>query len=319
VTAESDRAADTRLFDAALTAHAAGLCVVPPREDGSKGPLGSWKEFQARRPSRTEIERWYATGRSGIGLVCGAVSGGLEMLEFEGRAVAEGLADQYRVLAEAAGLGDVLRRVQGGYVERTPSGGFHLLYRVPRPNGNTKLAARLATEDELSTDSASSVKVLIETRGEGGYCIVAPTGGQVHPTGGAWELLAGGFDQIVTITDAERDELWTLARLLDETPEARTPETGSGPRDRPGDDYNTAPDVDDRVRRLLLEHGWSEVHRRNGTTYLRRPGKTTGVSATLGHVGPGVLRVFSTSTAFEPRAYSPFGVYATLDHVGSLP
>jgi hypothetical protein len=67
--------------------------------------------------------------------------------------------------------------------------------------------------------------------------------------------------------------------------------------------------------------------RQQGTVYLARPGKTDeGWSASLGHVAPGVLFVFSTNAApFEgPRGdkpgtgYSPFAIYALLEHRGDF-
>lgn len=73
--------------EAAIDALGCGLCVVPPREDGSKAPEGEWKRFQADRPTLDDIHRLYGTKgtpkRSGIGLVCGPVSGGLECFEFD--------------------------------------------------------------------------------------------------------------------------------------------------------------------------------------------------------------------------------------------
>jgi len=304
---------------AALGAHEAGLCVVPPLDDGSKAPDGTWKQFQVRRPSAGQIDDWYADGRTGVGVICGAVSGGLEMLEFEGRAVAEGVQGRYRDLAEAAGLGAVLSRILTGYAEDTPTGGLHLLYRVPTPLGNTKLASRPATARELDAKPQDRIKVLMETRGEGGYVIVAPSNGHVHPSGGAWKLVSGGFDRIATITDAERDELFRLARMLDTMPVEPPRDPGTtAVGDRPGDRYNAAPDVQDRILAVLLDHGWTKVWQKSETVYLRRPGKERSVSATLGHIAPGVLRVFSTSTVFEARAYDPFGVYAILEHEGDF-
>jgi hypothetical protein len=111
---------------AALEAHEAGLCVVPLREDGSRRPDGKWEPCQTRRPSAAPVENWHCDGRTDLGFVCVAGSGGLEMLEFEGRAVAEGIDDRDRELAQAAGLGDVLSGIQAGSVERTPSGCFHI-------------------------------------------------------------------------------------------------------------------------------------------------------------------------------------------------
>lgn len=309
------------VLDYALEAHAAGLAVIPPRQDGTKAPdVPGWKQYQVRRPTEDEVGVWYATPRTGLGVLTGRVSGGLEMLELEGRAVAEGIGDEFRGLAAAAGLGEVLDRIMRGYLEETPRGGFHLLYRVPTPRGSTKLAARPATAEELATAPGERTKVLIETRGEGGYVVTAPSNGRVHPEGGAWRLIAGGFSNLATITDAERDALFDVARSLDAVPaDVRQGASGSA-GDRPGDRYNLAPDVQERTVALLERHGWTRVYERGGVAYLRRPGKRPpGISATVGHIAPGVVRVFTTSDADLPEgAHDPFGVFARLEHGGDF-
>jgi hypothetical protein len=144
------------VLDAALLARRCGLCVVPPREDGSKAPMapsGRWKQFQRERSTEDEIRRWYAQGRTGLGIVCGEVSGRLELLEFEGRAVAEGLGHDFNTLADQTGLRDLVDRIKHGYGERTPSGGHHILYRCPEGvEGSLKLAKRPPTEEEAADD-----------------------------------------------------------------------------------------------------------------------------------------------------------------------
>ncbi len=72
-----------------------GFCVMPPKEDGSKRPDGPWKDFQTRLPTREEVDSWYQRDRSGVGIIGGAVSRNLELLEFEGRAVHEGIKDAF--------------------------------------------------------------------------------------------------------------------------------------------------------------------------------------------------------------------------------
>ena len=165
--------------EAALAAHAAGLCVVPPREDGSKRPVGPWKRYMRARPGPAELDRWYGP-RLGIGLVCGRVSGGLELLEFEGRAVAAGLLESFIDAAIAAGFSPLVERIRAGYEEWTPSGGIHWLLHVFTPRANTVLAARPATPEEIAAKPRDRVKVLIETRGEGGYTHRRALGG-CHP------------------------------------------------------------------------------------------------------------------------------------------
>lgn len=301
---------------AALQAHAAGFCVVPPREDGTKHPIGQWKRYQQQRPGSDLIHGWYEMeGRRGVGLICGAVSGNLEMLEFEGKAVEAGLHKRFRELAEAAGLGSVLSRINGGYTERTPSGGLHLLYRCEAAvEGNLKLARRPATPEELAVAPQDKIKVLIETRGEGGYVITAPSNGGVHPLGGAWVLVAGGFDSVATISAAEREALLDLARSLDEMPRepAREPAGGGKTGERPGDDFNVRANWAD----ILM--GWTPLFTAaDGNQHWRRPGKSIGTSATISEGGQGLLYVFTSSTEFDSqRAYSRFGAYAVLHHAG---
>lgn len=302
------------LLDAALQLEAAGYSVVPARPDGSKAPIGTWRQYMDTRPSRADLTAWLADGDyDGIGIVCGAISGNLEMLELEGRAVADGLTATIADIADASGLGDLWRRVTSGYTETTPTGGIHILYRVDGPvAGNTKLARR---------PGPHGPEVLAETRGEGGYVIVAPSGGRTHPSEKPWQVIIGGVDTVATVTGEERDALHVLARSIDAmpTPElspAPTQKTSSG--DGPGvaDDYNARTTWDE----LLTPRGWVQVYTgRDGTRYWRRPGKDVGVSATTGRTDGDNLFVFSTSTAFDAeKPYSRFAAYALLEHGGDM-
>lgn len=313
---------------AALEAHGAGLSVVPPREDGSKAPIGLWKRYQRQRPSEELIHGWYEKEHhKGLGLVCGAVSGNLEMLEFEGGAAQAGLQHRFRERAEQAGLGNLLSRVLSGYTERTPSGGFHTLYRCSDGvEGNLKLARRPATAEELALDPQDKIRVLIETRGEGGYVITAPSNGGVHPSSLAWVLLHGGFGSIALISAEEREALLDLARSFDEMPPPEPQDGQQSPartpgEQRPGDDFNQRASWPE----ILTPHGWTQLFTAtDGNQHWRRPGKQIGTSATISEQGTGVLCAFSTRTVFESclspngRGYSKFGAYALLEHNGDF-
>jgi hypothetical protein len=248
-----------------------------------------------------EIDAWYASGRrSGIGYVTGAVSGNLALLDFDTVETYEAFIS----LACAVGLGALVERIEAGYLEASP-GGRHWLYRCDQIAGNTKLASR---------PDGALVTTLIETRGEGGYVVAAPSNGRVHPSGDPYRLLGGSVATIATITPAERGELHRLARSLDAMPKPppREPRTTAAGEGKPGEDYNARGDV----LALLEDHGWHVVYtRRDGVVCLRRPGKERGTSATFGIGGTRYLYVFSTSTGFDAeRAYSPFAVYAKLEH-----
>lgn len=311
------------LRDAAHAFAAVGCSVVPARPDGTKAPAAFWKQYQQRRPTTDELHDWLDSGQyDGIGLICGTVSGNLEMLELEGRAVVEGLVQQLQTALTDDGFSDLWTRLWSGYAEATPSEGLHFLYRVdgtPRPN--LKLARRPATADELALKPAEKVKVLIETRGQGGYVIVAPSAGRTHPTGKAWGLLAGGPATIPTLSEDERDTLHAIASTLDRMPAEQAPiyvPTGDTKRNsdgaRPGDAYNAEADWSE-----ILD-GWTRATTFASGYGWRRPGKDHGISATTGTRGEGLedrLYVFSTSTEFETETpYSKFGAYAVLKHGG---
>lgn len=303
----------SNFLEIALSAHAAGLCVVPPRMDGSKAPLPrTWKTFQQARPDPDQLRRWYSDGLTGIGAIPGAVSGNLEALEFDD----EESYLHFKDVADEAGLGAIIARLERGYVESSPGGGRHWLYRCDEIGGNTKLATR---PDGTDDHGRPRVKTLIETRGEGGFIILAPSNGKVHPTGRAYRLLGGGFDTIPALTPAERRELFALARTFHVVEPAKIrdpdPRPAGAAGERPGDAFNARalwPDV-------LEPHGWIRLYGRGETTYWRRPDKREGVSAATNWQGRDYLFVWSSSTPFETETpITKFAAYAALEHGGDL-
>ncbi|MEU0691942.1 phage/plasmid primase, P4 family [Streptomyces uncialis] len=340
----SDTTPDT--LAAALALHAAGCSVVPVRTDGSKRPQGAWQQYQTERADGQQLGSWFAAGHPGIGVVCGSVSGGLEMLELEGRAVDEGVLDQLVEILLASGLDGLWQRIASGWLERSPSGGLHLHYRVEGgPPGNTKLASRPARDDELTQaerellarhTSKKIVRPLIETRGEGGFVVTAPSHGPVHPTGRAYELLAGGPAATPTISADEHQALHTICRMIDSVPvdePPTAPAAGPTPLDdataflfsgtgdashtglTPGDDFEQRTTWAD----ILQPHGWRLLFTSGQTHYWQRPGKSgKEPSATTGRaMDRDRLYVFTTSTEFVPeRPYTKFGAHTLLNHGG---
>src|SRR5688572_23940904 len=143
----------------ALAALEAGLCVLPVTTDGSKKlDLPSWKHYQAVRSTPAEIERWFADedAATGLALVTGAVSGDLELFEFDDGQLIAAFIER----AGEVGLRNLVERIRHGYREATPSGGEHWLYRVR--DGGTKAAA-LARRPATDRHGRPSAKPLIET------------------------------------------------------------------------------------------------------------------------------------------------------------
>jgi hypothetical protein len=299
------------VLQAALDFHDAGCSVVPARTDGSKAPIGSWKQYQVTRPTRDEVIEWFKDGHEGIGVITGSVSGNLEMLEAEGRAVHDGLFEQAKDLAINSGLEEIWNVLVSGYVEMTPSGGFHFLYRIadePVP-GNTKVARRPGEND--------TVEVLFETRGQGGFVVTAPSQGATHPSGNPWILLAGSPLTIPMFSMEEREALHTVFKTLDSMPARDSFATAllnssQSDESKPGTDFNNKATWDE----ILIPVGWTKGYTSKGNTLWTRPGKSSslGFSASSKEE-TGNLYVFSTSTVFEAeKPYSKFAAFAALHH-----
>ena len=307
----SSSTVSTAVRDQAFAAYRAGLSPVPPRQDGSKAPLDSWKQYQVARATEEQINQWYSNGRTGLGLVCGAVSGNLECYEIDDLPTYK----VFKELALSSGLGELIDHIEMGFSELTPNGA-HMYWRCSEIGGNTKLARRLKFPEEMQSPE-DRIKVLLETRGEGGYAICQPSYGTVHPSGRPYRLVHGGFDTIPTITPEERESLFDLARSLDALPKRTVkgpdPYAGEKHSGRPGDDFN----LRGQWHQVLEPYGWHPVFERDGEIFWRRPGKPEGISATTGYAGTGYLYVFSTATLFDPeRGYNKSSAYALLNHHG---
>lgn len=159
------------VFEAAWAYVQAGLSVVPVRGDGSKAPAVAWKKYQKERPTKGVLESWFADDRLGVAIVCGSVSGGLEVIDFDDAELFEPWAAEVR--RRAPGLLDLLP------VVRTPSGGMHVYYRTKCPSGNLKLA------------SGEDQKTRVETRGEGGYVLAPGSPRECHPLDAVYAHVGG--------------------------------------------------------------------------------------------------------------------------------
>lgn len=324
-----------RLMDAALDMHNAGINVVPVKQDGSKRPdLPSWTKYQRQRTDGGQLFSWFASDQlTGIGCIYGAISGNAEMLEFEGRAVDEGILDEVTDLMENSGFGSVWEAITTGWAGRSPSGGYHFRFRVDGApvKGNTKLASREAEEHELTDDERELkqrkpdkviLRPLIETRGEGGFGVCEPSHGKVHPSGRPYVRISGGPDTMPVIDVETYEAIHDICRAADRAPKQEAPQWRGRPMKelpegqlRPGDDYNQRGDVPD----LLRAHGWTFTHQRGVTQYWCRPGKQRGISASFNYRDCGKLYVFTSSTEFDnEKAYSPFAAYAILEHGGKF-
>jgi hypothetical protein len=328
----------------------AGLSLIPVARGGKKLPAGrllpeewdedeakykaTWNPFKGyhdksgqwipgRLPTDEELRKWFGGATSpGIGVIGGAVSGNLETIDFDHRADEVFPEWCARVEAEAPGPIDRLCVV---CTPREPAG-YHVRYRCSGATipGNTVLA-----EDPTQPRGK---RVLIETRGEGGYALAPGSPSECHENNRPY-LHQGGpkLSQVQDISAAEREVLWRCAAAFDLRPveeEQVKSDTFKGKAAgrtftmgvSPGDDFNARGWEWDKILT-----GWTLAAKKGKEHRWRRPGKEDGWSATTGVCFSKVnkwelLKVFSSNAEpFEAgKTYNKFGAYARMHHNGDF-
>jgi replicative DNA helicase len=268
------------------------LSVIPTNKE--KVAIGLWKKYQTTKPTDKELEELFSLGSPEyIAIICGKVSGNLEVVDVDTKHDTTGLLwNDLETL-----LKDNLPELYNSLVIATSvSGGKHIYYRCEIITSNKKLATNTNKE------------VLIETRGEGGYIIAYPSPG--------YSFIQSNVNQIPTITPEQREIVLSICRSFNEVQEVETIPTykptttyrNSGVS--PFEDYNLRGDVIG----LMEQKGWTVTKRDSQRIYLKRPGDTKSRYSGNFHTGLKVLKVFSSSTEFDiDKGYNPSQVYSLLE------
>lgn len=311
------------MIETAKKYHAAGISVIPiapdkvPRlYDGSQAQY-AWKKHQSElvdpQKAGNFMNAW------GIGIVAGKVSGNLECIDIDTKYDLTGkLYEEFKTIINDTD-DKLLRKL---VVQKTPSGGYHFLYRCSVLAGNQKIAMRHTTADEKIATfqkvlakskpleeaerarNNDKVRVLIETRGEGGYFGVYPTKG--------YELVFGDITKLQDITPAERDLIFSCARTFNEVYEEakieKKHEKTYTSNKSPFEHYNEEADI----RELLEAAGWTLTRNRGRKFYYLRPGGEQQWSGEYDD-DKRLFYVWTTSSEFvSEKAYSASKVLSIL-------
>lgn len=273
----------SHLGEAALTTADVGWPVFPCIPRG-KAPLGAAcpRGFKDATTDPAQIRRWWTRWPdANLAVACGAP--GPDVLDIDTKAGRAG-----RDLFQAAWRAGLLRGFTAQIL--TPSGGRHFWYTGTDQRGGA-----------VGKDKA------LELKARGGYVLLPPSFVESTDYGYADRY------QVIEYGDNAGTVDWTSVKmLLDPAPEpVRTLRTRSERNGgRPGDDFNLTAQWAD----ILIPHGWRFLRQQGRIGYWRRPDKTEGQSATTNALGTDRLKVFSSSTCFDPeQTYSKFGAYTILN------
>ena len=260
-------------------------------KDGKKYFPAEYAEKYRGGQTVEQLQQLFMRPCDGIALLC---TDGIEAVDIDVKHDTKGT-----ILSDFMDALDEFGFNASGVVQKTKSGGVHIIYRVAEPSGNQKLAKREGAKEAM-----------VETRGDGGILFVYPTPG--------YEVTAGDIYNLPEISQEDRNLLLSIGRHFDEQkPEAaptpaveRTMVQTSGLR--PLDAFNAATSVLD----LATSAGWTPLSHRGDYIRLNRPGAkhSKGVDATV-NVSKNRFYAFTSSSEFDPsKSYSPAAFYAITEH-----
>lgn len=289
-------------LDIALSWHRNGFNILPTT-DNKRPAVASWKKWQTEPQTEEEVREIFKKDCKGIALICGI--NGVEVIDIDIKADPDGEIVK-QVTAELKK--EPFNLIKDYAYQTTPSGGAHILYRLSGqpPGNNPKLAVK-------------NGKAIIETRGSGGYVLIAPTPG--------YKMFREDSLVNSSLTSEERDGLMLLCGSFnvdppqgfkEYTPTGTTKQEQSTEDNRPGTQFNRDHGRDEVIS-LLEKHGWQVSHEYKNQVHMVRPGKSIrdGYS---GNWDETHHKFYCHTPNAHPlqsdTAYSPFALLVALEYGG---
>jgi hypothetical protein len=188
----------------------AGLSAIPCKMPEKRPALTEWSKYQKQLPAIGEHQF-----NGALGIITGKISGNVFVLDIDTKYDLTGtLLERLRNEVGPAFWNQILTTT---YVQHTINKGLHIFLRCDQIEGNQKLASRVTTDEEKTKEPLEKTKVLLETRAEGGFIVVAPTPG--------YEVLTGSLQNIGFISIEDKERLFEACRSLNEVFEVVKPPT----------------------------------------------------------------------------------------------
>jgi len=176
------------MLEDALRYLSLGYAVIPVRSSVKGGPPFAWAEFQRHRPTREQVEKWFAGWQDGLAVITGRVSG-LVVLDLDHK----GEHDGRRIVESLYGW------EPKGPLARTGGGGLHAYYAHPG----------------TPVRNAVSIQPAVDVRADGGFVYAPPS---PHPSGKRYEWITPPWeaglpacpqwllDELASVTASERQD-----------------------------------------------------------------------------------------------------------------
>ena len=266
----------------------------------NKIPFGKWKEYQSEKMTEDKcIQNNKLPQVKGWGIITGFEH--LEVIDVDLKVFStpKEMKDFWNEYLET--LRDNIYDFDSKFViYKTKSGGYHILYKSKRVQGNTKIASLKGHKEAV-----------IETRGIGGYVFIYPNNKESKHS----------YFEIDYVTDEDRDILWNISKAynyVEPKQEVVKPKTKKHYSEgkTPWDDFNEQVNILD----IVTPDDLFVPPRGHKTKYtlVKRHGST---AAHSGYVfkDSGCMYLFSTGTIYpHEELISAFKAYTIKNHNGDF-
>lgn len=206
------------------------------------------------------------------------------------------------------GIGEsVLRAIESGWpelyeklvIDKTPTGGYHLIYRSEVIGGHVVLAKVKHSPNPLAIIERIS-------RSNKQYIKISPSKN--------YELIQLNPFEIPFLSAEERNFISAVCASFNELEKPEVKKKEAEREDSPWFVYNATHDWQ-YIKSELLDRNWQLYREDINKVYVRRPGDTKQKYSGVIFKDSNSLYLFTSSSEFQnERPYSPFGVYCLFYH-----
>jgi len=280
-----------------------GLCVIPTKDD--KTPKFKYGHIDSPLPILTVFDEYQRTGADSFGLLCGRASGGLIGIDVDTK-FKPGFWEEFWEDLNTF-YPEIIKKCR---IERSKSGGAHILYRVIADIGSCNLAHRPKTDSEIleNPKSKDRFQCFLELKGKGMLIHSYPSVGYKRVSG-----------DVGTLSIEEHEQLIILCRTYDSKPEEKPLEFKMSSKSserydlKPYEDYNNS----DEASAILLNLGWEFLSSVGNKDRYKKPGRKGRVVDAIFDRDTRIYRIFSTKCDFQKLVYRPSSLICEVNFGGS--
>jgi hypothetical protein len=265
-----------------------GISLIPIKED-TKKPAQGWGTQKTLGLIELSDLMWkYQT--STVAMRLGHYSGGLICIDVD---------TKHKSGFDAVILKDLSSFYPDYFakmrVERTPSGGLHLIYRVQNHEiRSCNVSSRYATEEEILSGSNKTI-CFLEIKGEGGLSNCYPSNNYVRVSG----------DKIQELSIEEHTSLMTLLRLYDEIIKVEYVKPNKNYDTIYSDNPFVCFDGSSEADNIFEDHGWRFIRTSGKWNYYAKPNSKGKDVHGVFHLEKRYYKIYTTDGGVDTKAYSP--------------